>query len=143
VNRFSFVVFISFSQCTRIRQKEETPLSGSLFSIVTWTVLLGNTCGYHGGVVMLSYLANSIKPEIQMAVHQTAHFSIKPMRSHELAIMRIGRHLCNNHEGGIIYKVDRTKGLEVYADTNFAGGLSTADSENADCVLSRTCFVIC
>ena len=62
---------------------------------------------------MLSYLANSVQPEIQMAVHQTAHFSIKPMQSHELAIMRIGRYLCNNYEGGIIYKVDRTKGLEV------------------------------
>jgi hypothetical protein len=34
---------------------------------------------YCGGVGMLSYLANSVWPEIQMAVHQTAHFSIKPM----------------------------------------------------------------
>ena len=92
---------------------------------------------------MLSYLANSVRPEIQMAVHQTACFLIKPMRSHELAIMQIGRYLCNNPEGGIIYKVNRTKGLEVYADADFAGGWSTADSENADCVLSRTGFVIC
>jgi hypothetical protein len=92
---------------------------------------------------MLSYLANSVRPEIEMAVHQTAHFSIKPMRSHELAIMQIGRYLCDNPEGGIIYKVDRTKGLEVYADADFAGGWSTADSENADCVLSQTGFVIC
>ncbi len=92
---------------------------------------------------MLSYLANSVRPEIQMAVHQTARFSIKPMRLHELAIMRIGRYLCNNPEGSIIYKVNRTKGLEVYADTNFAGGWSTAGSEDADCVLSRTGFVIC
>ena len=110
---------------------------------MTWTVLIGNTRGYRGGVGMLSYLANSIQPEIQILVHQTALFSIKPMRPHELAIMRIGRHLCNNHEGGIIYKVDRTKGLEVYADTKYAGRLSTADSENVDCILSRTCFVIC
>jgi hypothetical protein len=57
--------------------------------------------------------------------------------------MRIGRYLCNNPEGGIIYKVDRTKGLEVYTDANIAGGWSTPDSENADCVLSRTGFVIC
>ena len=71
-----------------------------------------------------------------MAVHQTACFLIKPMQSYELAIMRIGRYLCNNPEGGIIYNVNRTKGLEVYTDANFAGGWSTADSENADCVLS-------
>jgi hypothetical protein len=78
-----------------------------------------------------------------MAVHQTACFLIKPMRSHKLAIMQIGRYLCNNPDGGIKYKVDKTKGLEVYAGADFAGGWNVADSENADCVLSRTGFVIC
>jgi hypothetical protein len=92
---------------------------------------------------MLSYLANRVRPEIQRVVHQTACILIKPMRLHKLAIMQIGRYLCDNPEGGIIYKVNRTKGLEVYADADFAGGWSTADSENADCVLSRTGFVIC
>jgi hypothetical protein len=96
-----------------------------------------------GGVGMLSYLAISVQPEIQMAVHQTARFSIKPMCSHELAIVRIGRYLCDNPDSGIIYNIDRTKGLEVYADADFAGGWSVADSENADCVLSRTGFVVC
>jgi hypothetical protein len=57
--------------------------------------------------------------------------------------MQIGRYLCDNPEGGIIYKVDRTKELDVYADANFAGGWSSADSEYAECVLSRTGFVIC
>ena len=78
-----------------------------------------------------------------MAVHQTARFSIKPMRSHELAIMRIGHYLCDNPDKGIIYNVDRTKGLEVYADADFAGGWHTSDSDNADNVLSQTGFVIC
>ncbi len=82
------------------------------------------------------YVANSFQPEIQMAVHQTARFSIKPMRLHELAIMWIGRYLCNNPDGGIIYNVDRSKGLEVYADVDFAGGWSVADSDNADNILS-------
>ena len=81
---------------------------------------------YRGGVGMLIYLANSVRPEIQMAVHQTARFLIKPMRSHELAMMWIGRYLCNNPEGGIIYTIDKTKGLKVYADADFAGGWSTA-----------------
>jgi len=102
-----------------------------------------HACLYCGGVGMLSYLANSVQPEVQMAMHQTARFSIKPMRSHELAIMQIGRYLCDNPEGGIIYKVDKTKGLEVYADADFSGGWNVVDSKNADCVLSRTGFVIC
>ena len=98
---------------------------------------------YRGAVGMLSYYCNSVRPEIQMAVHQTARFSVNPMRSHELAIVRIGRYLVNNPDGGIIYKVDTSKGLEVYADADFAGGWDKADSENADNVLSRTGFVIC
>jgi hypothetical protein len=57
--------------------------------------------------------------------------------------MQIGRYLCNNPEGGIIYNADKKKWLEVYADADFAGGWDVADSENADCVLSQTGFVIC
>jgi hypothetical protein len=98
---------------------------------------------YRGAVGMLSYLGNSVRPELQMAVHQTARFSVNPMRSHELAIMRIGRYLCNNCERGVIYKVDKTKGIEVYVDADFAGGWVSADADNADNVLSRTGFVIC
>ena len=98
---------------------------------------------YRGAVGMLSYLANSVRPEIQMAVHQTARFSMNPMRSHELAIMRIGRYLVDNPDRGMIYTVDKSKGLEVYVDADFAGCWSSADSSNADNVLSRTGFVIC
>jgi hypothetical protein len=42
---------------------------------------------YQRVVGMLSYLANSVQSEIQMAVHQTACFSVSPMQSHELSIM--------------------------------------------------------
>ncbi len=65
------------------------------------------------------------------------------MRSHELAIMRIGHCLCNNCKQGIIYKVDESKGIEDYVDADFAGGWSFADADNADNVLSWTGFVIC
>ena len=92
---------------------------------------------------MLNYLCNIVHPEIQMAVHQTARFSVNPMRSHELAIMRIGRYLVDNPGGGIVYKIDKTKGLEVYVDADFTGGWNAADSSSADNVLSRTGFVIC
>jgi hypothetical protein len=98
---------------------------------------------YCSAVGMLSYLSNSVRTEIQIAVHQTAWFSVNPMQSHKLAIMRIGRYLVDNPERGIQYKIDKSKGLEVYVDADFAGGWSAADSENADNVLSRTGFVIC
>ena len=57
--------------------------------------------------------------------------------------MWIGRYLCDNTDRGIIYSVDRSKGLEVQADADFAGGWSAADSDNADNVLPQTGFVIC
>ena len=71
---------------------------------------------------MLSYLCNSVRPEIQMAVHKTVRFSVNPMRSHELAINWIGRYLVDNPDRGMVYNVDKTKGLEVYVDADFAGG---------------------
>ena len=91
---------------------------------------------------MLSYLANSVRPEIQMDVHQTARFSIKPTRSNEPDIVRIGRYLIDNPDPGVIYTVDKSRGLEVYVDADFAGGWNMADSTNSDNVLSRTGFVI-
>jgi len=64
---------------------------------------------YRTAVGMLSYLQNSTRPEIAMAVHQTARFSNKPMLSHEKAIMRLGRYLLDTRKRGIIYKPDWSK----------------------------------
>ena len=62
---------------------------------------------YQGAVEMISYLCNSVRPEIQMAVHQTARFSVNPMRSHELAIIRIGRYLAANPDRGMVYNIQK------------------------------------
>jgi hypothetical protein len=70
---------------------------------------------------MLTYLTGSVRLDIAMAVHQCACFSINPMRSHEQAVMRIGRYLQSIKGQGIIYRPDPSKGIEVYVDANFAG----------------------
>ena len=62
---------------------------------------------YQGAVGMLRYLSNSVRPEIQMAFHQTACFSINLMKSHELAIVRIGRYLVDNPYRRLIYTMDK------------------------------------
>ena len=124
-------------------KSRKTPVGKPLLNKDLDGVPRKHTWLYRGAVGMLSYYCNSVRPEIQMAVHQTARFSINPMRSHELAIMRIGRYLLDSPDEGIVYKIDKTKGLEVYVDADFAGGWSDADSNNADKVLSRTGFVIC
>ena len=85
---------------------------------------------------MLSYLQNASRPEISMAVHQTARFSNNPMLSHEKSIMCIGRYLLDARKRGIIYKPDKSKGLECYFNADFAGGWSQANADNADNALS-------
>ena len=42
----------------------------------------------------------------------------------------------------MIYKVDRTRGLEYFVNANFAGGWNSEDPLNPENVLSRTSFVI-
>ena len=77
---------------------------------------------------MLRYLANIVRPEIQMTFHQTARYSMNPMRSHELAIMMILRYLVDNPDCGVIYTIDKTKGIEIHVDADFAGGWYSSDS---------------
>ena len=94
------------------------------------------TWKYCTAVGMLSYLQNTSRPEILMAVHQTACFSNNPMLSHKKSIMRIGQYLLDTRTCGIIYKPSKSKGLECYVNADFAGGWSQADADNADNVLS-------
>ena len=97
---------------------------------------------YRQLIGMLNYLQNSTRPDISMAVHQCARFSISPFLSHERAVHRIGKYLLGTAEFGLIFSPEISKGLEVFVDADFAGGWNKADAENADNVLSRTGFVI-
>jgi hypothetical protein len=93
---------------------KETPLGKPLLN---WDLVNSDTRKhnwlYRGAVGMLSYLSNSVCPEIQMEIHQTARFSVNLLQSPKLAIMQIGQYLVDNPEPGIIYKIDKSKGLEV------------------------------
>ena len=101
-----------------------------------------NNWNYRTAVGMLTYLQGNSRPEIAVHVHQCARFSINPKRSHEAAILNIGRYLLGSREKGIIYRPNKTKGLECYVDADFAGGWQLADAESADNVLSRTGYVL-
>jgi hypothetical protein len=48
----------------------------------------------------------------------------------------------DTRKSGIIYKPDKTKGLEWYIDADFAGGWSQADDDNVENVLSPTSYVL-
>ena len=97
---------------------------------------------YRAAIGMLTYLTGSVRPDIAMAVHQCARFSVNPKRSHEQAVMRIGRYLLSTQDKGMVYKPDPAKGLEVYVDADFAGGWDPEHADDTDTVYSRTGFVI-
>ena len=77
---------------------------------------------YRTIVGMLTYLQANSRPEISMAVHQTARFCNKPMLIHEKAIMRLGRYLLHTRKDGIIYCPITSQGLECFVDADFTGG---------------------
>ena len=77
---------------------------------------------------MLTYLQGNSRPEMSMAVHQTARFSNNPMLSNEKAFKRLERYLLHTKRDGIIYNPNTQKGLECYVDADFAGGWQHADS---------------
>ena len=70
---------------------------------------------------MLTYLQGNSRPEMSMAVHQTARFRNIPMLSHEKSIKRLGRYLYHTKKEGIIYNPDTSKILECYVDADLAG----------------------
>jgi hypothetical protein len=92
---------------------------------------------------MLTYLTGSVRPDIAIATHQCARFSVESMRSHEQAVMRIGKYFLSTKEKGMIYHPDSDRGIEVFVDADFAGGWNPEDALNADNVYSRTGYVIC
>ena len=77
-----------------------------------------------------------------MAVHQCARFNNNPKLSHERAIKRIVRYLLDTKDQGLIYKPDKSKGLECYVDADFADGWKDGDKGSSESVFSCTGFLI-
>jgi hypothetical protein len=82
------------------------------------------------------------RPDISMAVHNCARFSVSPTYLHEQAVKRIGRYLFATKDRGLIYKPASTETLDMYVDADFAGTWHKEFSHLRDSVLSRTGFVI-
>ena len=91
---------------------------------------------------MLTYLQNTTRPDISMAVHQCARFSIDPKLLHERAVKRIGRYLLGTQNKGLIFKPNLKKGVVCYVDADFAGLWSSDIAHDPISVKSRTGYVI-
>ena len=91
---------------------------------------------------MLTYLFSSSRPEIGMAVHQCARFSVDPRLTHERAVLRIGKYLLGTRDKGIKFIPDNNRDVEWFVDADFAGIWTKEDVRNPVNVLSRTGYVI-
>ena len=56
--------------------------------------------------------------------------------------MRLGKYLLGTRKICIIYRPNKSKGMECYVDAEFSGGWTQDDSDNAENVLSQTGYVI-
>ena len=77
-----------------------------------------------------------------MAVHQCASFSSNPKLIRERTVKRVGRHLIDTIDHGLVRKVDRMKVMECFIDAEFSGVWNANDPLNSTSVLSKTGFVI-
>ena len=69
---------------------------------------------YASVVGMLLYLCGHSRPDLAFAVHQCARYSFEPKRSHELALLRIGRYLKGTLDKGLILNPKEDLCLDCY-----------------------------
>ena len=62
-----------------------------------------------------------VRPYITFAVQQCARFCIYPSLEHEQAVKRICRYLLRTKDKGLIFRQDKSRGLQCYVDADWAG----------------------
>ncbi len=102
------------------------------------------TFNYASVIGMLWYVYGHSRPDIGYAVSSAARFAFTPKRSHEEALMRIGRYLRGTRDRGLRLKpiVSKDLKLDVYVDSDFMGQYGKERRDNPDNVKSRAGHVI-
>ena len=80
-----------------------------------------NSFNYKSIIEKLLYLKKGSRPDLSYSVHQCARFSNNPRKEHGEAVRWIGRYLLNTYDKGTMLTTDKSRGLEIYVDSNFAG----------------------
>jgi hypothetical protein len=96
-------------------------------------------------VGMLQYLYRQSRPDIGFALSQCARFVWCAKRSHELALIRIGRYLKGTRTKGLCLKPTDFAGqfhMDVYVDSDFLGLYGKEPRTDPDSVKSRGGHVI-
>ena len=75
-------------------------------------------------------------------MHQCARFCDNPKLSHERAVHHIVRYLTTTKDKGLVFKLDKTKGIICHVDADFAGNWNLVEGDNPASFLSRAGFII-
>ena len=97
---------------------------------------------YCSAVGCLSYIQAMVSPDITFAVRQCARFCNDPSTDHKEAVKRICHYLLSTRDKGLTLKPIKTKGLECYADADWAGSWTLSSSLDPISTCSCTGFVI-
>ncbi|KAL7484860.1 hypothetical protein ACHAW6_010466, partial [Cyclotella cf. meneghiniana] len=106
---------------------------------------------YRSVVGKLNFLAQTSRPNILYATHMVAKYASSPRKEHGKAILYIVWYLIKNHNLGLHFKPDSSKGFYCYADVDFSGEWnrdfaetdpSTAKSRSGWFILYANCPVI-
>ena len=90
----------------------------------------------------LNYLEKGSRPDIAYITHQCARFTTCPKEEHAQAIRWLARYLKGTRKKGTILRPDKSKGLEVYVDADFAGNWDPKEFEDPDTARSRHGYFI-
>ena len=91
---------------------------------------------------MMLYLCGHSRPDISFAVHQCARYTFTPKRSHEKALIRIGRYLKGTIDKGLTLRPTEDLTLDCYPDADFGGLWNYESPQDPHSVRSRTRYVI-
>ena len=69
----------------------------------------------------LNFLEQSTRGDISYATHMLARFGADSKREHGNAVKWLGRYLAGTRDKGLILRPDKSKGMEIYCDADFAG----------------------
>ena len=95
------------SKSTRIPAKTDGPLRKS-----SDAKPFDEAFHYRSVIGKLNFLEESTRPDIALAVHQCARFSVDPRKPHGEAVKNIGRYLAGTKDKGLIFKPDENAQFE-------------------------------
>ena len=86
---------------------------------------MGDEFHYRSVIGKLNFLEKSTRIDISYSVHQCAHFSENPKKSHASAVKNIGWYLKGTRDKGLILKPYTKSSCECWVDCDFTGNLET------------------